>query len=235
MPYWNNNMPYLQPKTWTILQQRDPALAKLTKLIKTGQKPECKKTGGDNTTINLLYGHFVKGNLNISNAGLLTLKAKDDAGIVRNLVVIPTNLYPGLLSALHIKLQHPTKYQMGKLMGRYFYSPGSTARIAECVDSCHTCLSLRPLPSTLFSETTSQPDSFGTKFSIDIMKRNCQVILFIVKLLSQFCWIRIISSEKADDIEDAIAETVVPWNLKIRILKISNLKFWNFEICNLKT
>ena len=116
-----------------------------------------------------------------------------------------------MLSALHIKLQHPTKYQMGKLMGRYFYSPGSTARIAECVDSCHTCLSLRPLPNTLFSETTSQPDSFGTKFSLDIMKRNCQVILFIVELLSQFCWIRIISSEKADDIEDAIAETAVPF------------------------
>ena len=205
------SMPYLQPKTWSIIQQKDPALSKLTRLIQTGQKPECKKTGGDNTTIKLLHGHFVKGNLNISSARLLTIKSKDDAGIVRNLIIIPTKLFPGLLSALHIKLQHPSKYQMGKLIGRYFYSPGSAARIAECVDACHTCLSLKPLPNTLFSETTSQPDSFGVKFSLDIMKRNCQIILFVVELFSQFCWIKIINSEKADDIENAIAETALPF------------------------
>ena len=52
------NMPYLQPKTWSVLQQKDPALSKLTKLIKSGQRPECKKTGGDNTTLKLLHGAF---------------------------------------------------------------------------------------------------------------------------------------------------------------------------------
>ena len=43
------------------------------------------------------------------------------------------------------------------------------------------------------------------------MKWNCQVILFVVELLSQFCWIKIINSEKTDDIEDAIAETALPF------------------------
>ena len=169
-------MPYTQPRTWLALQKKDPALSKLSKLIRSGQKPEDKKTGGDYTVLKLLYGQFTKGNLAIAKDGLITVKANDDAGIPRNQVVIPSKLFPGLLSALHIKLQHPSKHQMSKLISRYFFCPGSGARITECVDNCHTCLSLEPLPATLFSESTTQPDTFGTKFSIDVMKRNSQTV-----------------------------------------------------------
>ena len=163
-------MPYLQPRTWIALQKKDPTLSKLAKLISSGQKPEEKRTGGECTTLKLLHGQFVKGNLKIANNGLITVKANDDAGIPRNQVVIPSKLFPGLLSALHLKLQHPTKHQMTKLVSRYFYCPGAGARITECVDNCHTCLSLKPLPQTLFSESTTQANRFGTRFSLDIMK-----------------------------------------------------------------
>ena len=125
-------------------------------------------------------------------------------------MVIPSKLFPGLLSALHIKLQHPSKHQMSKLISRYFFCPGSGARITECVDNCHTCLSLKPLPATLFSESTTQSDTFGTKFSIDVMKRNSQTVLFMVELLTQFCWIVLLASERAEDIEDAMLKFLIP-------------------------
>ena len=45
---------------------------------------------------------------------------------------------------------------------------------------------------------------------MDVMKRNGQNILFIVELLSQFCWIKVVNSEKASDLLEAIVETVGP-------------------------
>ena len=102
-------MPYTQPAAWAALQKKDPVLGKLYKLIQSGQKPESKRTGGDNTTLKTLYNQYSKGSLSVSNTGLIVNKSHDDAGIARNQIVIPSNLYPGLAAAIHIKLKHPTK------------------------------------------------------------------------------------------------------------------------------
>ena len=100
---------------------------------------------------------------------------------------------------------------MGKLMSRHFYCPSAQRMIEECIDNCHTCLALKPLPATIFPETTSPPEKFCTRFAMDVMKRGGQNILFIVELLSQFCWIRVINSEKAADVLEALAETIGPY------------------------
>ena len=203
-------MPYAQPSAWTTLQKKDPVLSKLYKLIMAGQKPETKRTGGDNTILKSLYNQYTKGSLTISKAGLITNKHHDEAGIPRSQIVIPTNLYPGLAAAIHAKLNHPTKFQMGKLMSRHFYCPSSQKMLEECVDNCHTCIALKPMPETLFHETTTPPSKFGTRYAMDVMKRNGQNLLFIVELLTQFCWIKIVDSEKARDVLQAIIETIGP-------------------------
>ena len=87
-------MPYAQPAAWAALQRKDPVPSKLYKLIKSGQKPETKKTGGDNITLKTCYNQFAKGSLSISNSGLLVNKHYDEAGIPRNQIVVPTNLFP---------------------------------------------------------------------------------------------------------------------------------------------
>ena len=79
------------------------------------------------------------------------------------------------------------------------------------MDNCHTCISLKPIPPVLFSESTTQPEKFGTRFSVDIMKRNGQNILFVVEVLTQFCWIKLVCSETADDIVKAIVECISPY------------------------
>ena len=205
------SVPYLQPRTWVALQKKDNVLNELIKLIQAGQKPEVKRTRGENTVLKLLHGQYVKGNLKIAPNGLITVSGNDESGIPRNQVVVPSKLFPGLLSALHHKLQHPTKYQMGKLVGRYFYCPGATALIAECVDNCHTCLSLKSLPPAILSETSTQSEVFGTRFSMDVMKRNGQTILFMVELLTQFCWICILENERAETIKDAVLRILIPY------------------------
>ena len=202
-------MPYLQARTWASLQKKDPVVSKLIKLIEVGQKPEQKRTGGNNTILKNLHSQFTKGNLKISSSGLVTVSQVDDSGTTRSLIVVPSPLFPGLVTSIHLRLQHPTKYQMNKLLGRYFFCPGSSTIVADCVDNCHTCISLKPIPPALFSESTTQPDKFGTRFSADIMKRNGQNILFIVEVLTQFCWIKLVSSETADDILTAVVECIL--------------------------
>ena len=40
----------------------------------------------------------------------------------RDLTVVPRQVLPGLLSALHLKLGHPSKYQLTKVFHRYFFA-----------------------------------------------------------------------------------------------------------------
>ena len=203
-------MPYAQPAAWATLQQKDPVLRKLSNLIHSGQKPEAKRMNGNNTVIKSLYNYFTRGDLSIAKNGLMTIKSHDDAGIARNQIIIPSGLFPGLVAAIHIKLKHPTKFQMGKLLARYFYCSNSAKVIDECVENCHTCVSLKSLPKDLLPETTTPPEKFGTRFAMDVMKRGGQNVIFLVELLTQFCWVKIIPSEKASDLLCAIIETIGP-------------------------
>ena len=54
-------MPYTQPAAWASLQQKDPVLRKLYSLVQSGQKPEVKRTRGDNTVLKTLYNFHTKG------------------------------------------------------------------------------------------------------------------------------------------------------------------------------
>ena len=202
------SMPYIQPSAWLSLQKKDQTLRQLTKLISNGQQPEPKKTGGENTFLKNLHSLYVKGSLKIARNGLITSEHTDENGQIYNPIVVPQNLFPGLVSALHLKLVHPSKYQMTKLLSRYFLCPGSTRVIADVVDSCHVCLSLKPLPPTLFSETTTVSNDFGSRFSADIMVRNSQHILFVVEKLTGFCFADILESETSANVGNSILSLI---------------------------
>ena len=202
------SMPYIQPSAWLTLQNRDKTIIHLKKLIASGQQPEPRKTGGENTVLKHLHSLFVKGKLKVAQNGLVTSEFTDDNGQIYSPIVVPQTLYPGLVCAIHLKLAHPTKYQMTKLLSRYFLCPGSSRMISDVVDSCHTCLSLKPLPPTLFSETTSVSDDFGSRFSADIMVRNSQHILFVVEKLTSFCFASILESENSSSIGSSLISLI---------------------------
>ena len=58
-------------------------------------------------------------------------------------ISIPHALFPGLANALHIRLDHPSKAQLGGLLSRYFYSPGWRAIVDSVSDNCHQCVALK--------------------------------------------------------------------------------------------
>ena len=197
-------MPYVQREAWKNAQNHDTVLSQLVNLIKTGQLPEKKKTCGPYTTLKLLHNLYKKGELMIDKSGLITVRQKQPDGSLAQTIVVPTGMFPGLVNAMHIKTSHPSKLQLTKLLARHFYCPGQTKVISDITDKCHTCLSLKQLPSQLFPEMTTSVEGFGCNFSADVMVRMKQKVLVIREKMSQFVMAKLIEDETSETLANAI-------------------------------
>ena len=131
------------------------------------------------------------------------------AGNVYNAISVPKNFYPGLVNALHIKLNHPSKGQMQRLMSRHFYSAGQARIIEEITSACTICASLKELPKELFSESTTENPVFAANFSADVIKKDGHLVFLCREKLSQYTFTRIIPDETADSLRDSIVAGVL--------------------------
>ena len=129
------NMPFLQRHAWKNVQNQDKTLSQLIGLINSSQLPEKKRTNGDNTVLKLLHTQYSKGKLKIESDGLLTVSQKVDGNELVKAIIVPTNMYPGLIQALHLKLNHPSKSQLQKVLSRYFYCVGHLRMLDTLYDN----------------------------------------------------------------------------------------------------
>jgi len=118
-------------------------------------------------------------------------------------------MFPGLMQALHLKLNHPSKTQLQRVSARYFYAPGNARIIDEVTTNCPVCTSLRQLPPEVFTESTQLVDTFGSNFSADVVRKETQKILLVREKLSQFTITTLIQSENADDLRDALVLSIL--------------------------
>ena len=178
-------------------------------LIRNSQLPEKKKTKGDFTRVKRLHNLYRTGQLKIASDGLVTVKHTDSAGNMYDAISIPATFFPGLVHALHIKLNHPSRAQMQRLMNRYFYCAGHTRIIEEIFASCTICVALKELPKEIFSQSTVENPVFGANFSADVIKKDGQLIFLCREKLSQLTSTRLISNETADSLRDSIVMAVL--------------------------
>lgn len=61
-------------------------------------------------------------NVSVAKDGLLVVKKTDTLTPTRKVIVIPRDMLQGLLTALHLKLYHPSEHQLKTLVKRYFYA-----------------------------------------------------------------------------------------------------------------
>ena len=202
-------MPFTQKSAWAKVQAQDSAHKMLYKLIETSGIPERKKTTGDYTKVKRLHNLFRNGQLKIDKEGLTTISHIDAAGNETRAISVPHIFFPGLVQSLHIKLQHPSKAQMQRLMSRYFYCPGHTRIINDVVSNCDLCRSLQTLPKELFSESTEYNPIFGKNYSADVIKKDGQLIFVCREKLSQFTSTKFIPDESADSLRDAFVSTIL--------------------------
>ena len=164
-------MPFLQKAAWAKVQSQDAAHKMLFNFIENSGIPERRKTTGDYTKVKRLHNLCRNGQLKIDKDGLATVTHIDGAGNKTQVISVPQTFFPGLVQSLLIKLQHPSKAQMKKLIMRYFYCSGHTRIINEVVSN-DLCRSLQDLPQELFSESTQPNPVFGKNFSADVIKKD---------------------------------------------------------------
>ena len=178
-------MPMIQKNTWNNIQTRDLVHDKVKTLINTQQLPESKHTRGNYTNIKLLHKLYTQGKLFVDKDVLVLIKTPE--GKINGAVIsVPPTLFPGLVSALHLRFTHPSKGQLTDLISLYFYAPGWKAINDEVCDACHQRASIKKLPKILLDDTTTESSGLATKFSADVMERDNQKILIVREDISQF-------------------------------------------------
>ena len=186
-------MPFIQEKMWKNIQAKDPTICRLKDLIRTRQLPEAKKRKGEHTKLKLLHNLYSQGRLHVTN-GLVKV-TNPESESYGGAIVIPTSIYPGLVNAVHIRLDHPSKAQLTGLAARYFYTPGWRSIINDVVDSCHQCSLTKKLPKVLLHDTSSVPEKIGSNFAADVLEREGQKILIVRECISQFTRAQIITDQ----------------------------------------
>ena len=82
-------------------------------------------------------------------------------------VNIPRHVLHGLLTALHIQLDHPTSHQLKLVVHRFFCALDMDKAIEEMSSKCHQCASLRNAP---------RPHDCKVKTIVYIHNRNYSVV-----------------------------------------------------------
>ena len=68
-----------------------------------------------------MYNLYRVGLLKVDPNGLIVVRHCDVKGEEFDAISVPEEMYPGLVTALHIKLFHPSRLQLQKLLSRIFF------------------------------------------------------------------------------------------------------------------
>ena len=206
------SLPYINRQVWLNVQKKDPVLVKLQELINSGQSPEKKKTGNENTRLKLLHTLYTKGKLRTETDGLITVETQSGQGIFSgNAVVVPPDILQGLITILHLKLNHPGITAAEKMLERHFYAPAWRKYLKKTHEECYRCKTLKNLSPLLAMESTSESSGFGSKWAADVIERGGQKLFVITEDLSLFTQIRIIHQQNVETFRETILSTILPY------------------------
>ena len=203
----NKNILLTSRKTWLDLQKQDPTLSQLSALITSGRSPEKKNR---NKSLKLLHNLYKRGSLYIASDGLLQYKQPDVArNAVYEVIVVPEVYLPSIIQSLHLKLNHPSPYQLHKTLSRHYFGLSITKIIYNISSSCDVCVRLKTLPKEAHQSSTTKVDVFGTNFSADVMIEKGQMILLCREKLSQFTTTTFLQDETKESMEEGIITSIL--------------------------
>ena len=196
-------MPFITRSTWLTTQSECADLRRAHAHLSQGTTPSKKATNIKD----------VKRYLNvasISKDGLLIVKKTDPLSACRERIIVPRSSVLGLLTALHIRLSHPTIHQLTQVFNRYFFALNLDDAIAECTNGCHTCASLKSSPNFTQKQTTSSPpESIGTTFAADVLKQNRQLILLLRECVTSYTSTCIVPDEGHIALRDGLISLAI--------------------------
>ena len=202
-------VPYTTKSSWLSVQKRCSKLSEVHRYLTTGAtiSKKNKKKRLDNKLTD------VKRYLNVGVSvmpggplkGLLVVKQSTPFKPDTYRTVIPKKISDGLLTALHLTLEHPTANQLKLVFSRDFFCLNLDALAKKVSDTCFICSALKHLPSTNHKQSTSVPeDVIGCRFSVDVVNRHSQSILLARENITSYSDATIIPNEQASTLRDGI-------------------------------
>ena len=106
----------------------------------------------------------------IAKDGLLVVRRCDPFVPPSELIIVPRSVLDGLVTALHIKLGHPSKHQLNLVLKRYLYALDMSRAVEQASDSRHICESLKRFPKSLIQQSSDDPpDLVGICYAADFL------------------------------------------------------------------
>ena len=191
-------LPYTNRASWKETQAECPDLRKVYSHKKSGTIPN-KKSKNLRTV-----RKYISSNVIISHDGLLVHRLVKPLSTYDQ-IVVPEQVCHGLLTALHLKLQHPSQSQLSKVFSRYFYALKSDKAVDAVSKSCHHSASIKKVPRSLIKQSTSEPPtSVGYNYAADIIKRSQQKIFVIRETTTSYTLAEHIPAETAKEVTNTI-------------------------------
>ena len=192
--------PFGSPAAWLEIQLGCPTVQLARKHLQQGTRPMKKLRNVRNVK------HLIK-MASINKDGLLIVRKDNPLNLSSSLIVVPEHYAPGLITALHLQLEHPSAYQLQQVFNRQFYAINSSNTINESIKNCHQCHSLRRLPRPEVPFSSAAPyATVGSNYSADVVHRNRQLILVMCEEVTKYTTGTFIESEQHSSLLKGLKE-----------------------------
>ena len=166
-------LPFTSRSAWLTIQAECQDLRRTHAHLKQGMRPSKKITNAKD----------VKRYLNVASIdrdGMLVVRRNDPLSPSRECIIVPRMVLNGLVTALHIQLEHPLAHQAHQLkqvMRRYLFALDLDKAIEMTSHSCHRCASvINTSTMTVPQSTSDPPEVVGISYAADIIKCERQLI-----------------------------------------------------------
>ena len=195
--------PWTNRNAWRGIQEECSTLRKVKFFKSKGTKP-----GKNSRHLRQVRRYLVDSlGIIISHDEVLISPHSPPLGPIIERIVVPDQILHGILTMLHLILEHPTAYQLTKAFGRHFFALDSEKAIKEVSTVCPVCAAVKEIPSAMILESTDPPPNVvGGRFAADVIKRWSQKILIIRETVTSYTLAELIPREDKESIENALVK-----------------------------
>ena len=191
-------LPFTTRLTWLATQSECADLRQVHAHLKQGTRPSKKVTNARDVKRYL-------STVSVARDGLLVVRKEEPFAPVCECVANPWHILPGLLTALHTKLEHPISHQLKQVVNRYFFALDLDQSIDHTTSSCHQCATLKQFPHMLVEQSTCHPpEAVGVNFAADVIRRQRQFILVLRESVTSFTCACIVDNERHSTLREAL-------------------------------
>ena len=191
-------VPFSNRNAWINMQNDCRDLRRVRAHLKQGTRPSKKQTNIKNVK---RYLQTVM----IARDGLLVVHSIEPLSPTREKIVIPRSMLEGLLTALHNELCHPSLHQLRTVVHCYFWALDMEKSLESVSKSCPQCAALVKTPKFKEEQSTQDPpESVGSSFNADVIKRERQHILVLRENITSYTGAMLVENEQAQTLRDGL-------------------------------